>query len=206
MDRDGKECQPIEAFGCKVSHSIKHPDMCIVGDEVGGNTSQKGDGYIGVTLHLCKRNLTPQSKTSNKDKNFVLMGLTTLTDKPLMCCVIFKGVKCCVDTETGIDFTVKVNSISNTQQDLFKNNFEDEVASFESLTGKGKLFPGGPSCVFKGKVIPCFTRWIKSGGMSSTILKDFLKPLIILNCYLEHPEFFHLQCLMDIEVDLNYLF
>ena len=51
-----------------------------------------------------------------------------------MCCVIFKGVKCCVDTETGIDFTVKVNIISNTQQDLFKNNFEDEIASFEQLT------------------------------------------------------------------------
>ena len=99
------------------------------------------------------------------------MGLTALTGKPLICCVIFKGVKCCVDMKTGINFTVKVNSISDTQQDLFKANFEDEIASFESLTGKGKLFPGGPSCVFKGKVVPCFTRWSESGGMSSTILK-----------------------------------
>ena len=72
--------------------------MCIVGNEVGGNTSQKGDGHIGSTLRLCERNVTPQSKTSNKDKRFTLMGLTTLTGKPLMCCVIFKGVKCCVDT------------------------------------------------------------------------------------------------------------
>ena len=86
------------------------------------------------------------------------MGLTTLTGKPLMCYVIFKGVKCYVDTKTVIDFTVKVNSISNTQQDLFKNNFEDEIVSFEPLTGKGKLFPGGPSCMFNGKVVPCFTR------------------------------------------------
>ena len=52
------------------------------------------------------------------------MGLTTLTGKPLMCCVIFKGVKYCVDTETRIDFTVKVNSISNTQEELFKNNLK----------------------------------------------------------------------------------
>ena len=29
---DGKECQPIETFGCKVTHLIKKPDMCIVGD------------------------------------------------------------------------------------------------------------------------------------------------------------------------------
>ena len=87
------------------------------------------------------------------------MGLTTLIGKPLMCCVIFKGVKCCSETETGIDFTVKLNSNSNTKEELFKNNFEDEIASFEPLTGKGKLFPGGPRCVFKGKVVPCFTRW-----------------------------------------------
>ena len=177
MDRDGKECQPIEAFGCKVTHRIKHPDMCIVGDEVGGNTSQKGDGHIGGTLHLCERNFTPQSKTSNKDKRFTLMGLTTLTGKPLMCCVIFKGVKCCIETETGIDFTVPVNSDSNTQQDQFKDNLEDELASFEPLTGKGKLLPGGPTCMFKGKVVPCFIRWSESGGMSSIILKEIFETI-----------------------------
>ena len=105
------------------------------------------------------------------------MGLTTLTGKLLMCCIIFKGVKCCVDTETGIDFTVKVNSISITQQDLFKNNFEGEIASFEPSTGKGKLFPGGSSCVFKSKAVPCFTRWSESGGMSSTILKYFFETI-----------------------------
>ena len=42
MNRDGEECQPIEVFGLKVTHRIKHPDMCIVFDEVGGNSGQKG--------------------------------------------------------------------------------------------------------------------------------------------------------------------
>ena len=32
---------------CKVTHYLTHPEMCIVMDEVGGNTSQKGDGNIG---------------------------------------------------------------------------------------------------------------------------------------------------------------
>ena len=82
--------------------------MCIVGDEVGGNTSQKGDGHIDDTLHLCERNLIPKSKTSNKDKRFTLMGLTTLTGKHLTCCVIFKGVKCCSQMECGVDFTIKI--------------------------------------------------------------------------------------------------
>ena len=87
MNRDGEECQPIEAFGCKVTHRIKHPNMCIVGGEVGGNSSQKGDGHIGCTLYLCERNFIPQFKTSNKDERFALMELTTLTGKHLMCCV-----------------------------------------------------------------------------------------------------------------------
>ena len=100
MDRDGKECQPIEAFGCKVTHRINHPDICIVGYEVEGNTSHKGDGHIGGTLYVYERNHIPRSKTSNRDKRFTLMGLKTLIGTPLMCCVICKGVKCYVDTET----------------------------------------------------------------------------------------------------------
>ena len=33
MNRDGEEYQPIEVLGCVVTHRIKHPDACIVGDE-----------------------------------------------------------------------------------------------------------------------------------------------------------------------------
>ena len=49
--------------------------------------------------------------------------------------------------------------------------------SFEPLTGKGKLFPGGPTCMFKGKVVPCFIRWSESGGMSSIILKEIFETI-----------------------------
>ena len=115
------------------------------------------------------------------------MGLTTLTGKPLMCCVIFKGVKCCSETETRIDFTVKVNSNSNTKEELFKNNFEDEIASFEPLTGKGKLFPGGPSCVFNGKVVPCITRWV-------------MVILVVHYIYAKETIFPNLNCLTKINV------
>ena len=79
------------------------------------------------------------------------MGLTTLTGKPLMCYVIFKGKTYCSETESGIDFTVMVNN-SDNQQEFIKNNFEHEKASFEPLTSEGKLFPGGPTCMFNGKI------------------------------------------------------
>ena len=58
MNRDGKECQPSESFGCKVTHHIKYSDICIVGDEVGGKFSQKGNGHISETLYVCKINCT----------------------------------------------------------------------------------------------------------------------------------------------------
>ena len=43
MDSKGNICEEHEAFGCKVTHDIIHPDYAIVLDEVGGNTNQKGD-------------------------------------------------------------------------------------------------------------------------------------------------------------------
>ena len=56
--------------------------MCIIGDEVGGNPSQRGDGYIDGTLRVCKINFNPKSKTLNKEKRFTLIGLKKLSDKP----------------------------------------------------------------------------------------------------------------------------
>ena len=68
VNRDGEEYQPSELLGCKVIHHIKYSDICIVCDEVRWNSSQKGDGLISGTLHVCERDFTLQYKTSNKKK------------------------------------------------------------------------------------------------------------------------------------------
>ena len=48
MDRDGNPTEDdSKIFGVKCTHTITHPDMCLVVDEVGSNLSQKGDGHIG---------------------------------------------------------------------------------------------------------------------------------------------------------------
>ena len=86
-----------------------------------------------------------------------------------MCCVIFEGKKCCSQTGGGIDFTVKVDNNSNYQQEFIENNFEHEKNSFEWLTAEDKLYSGGPTCMFKGKIVPCFTRWSELWSMSSII-------------------------------------
>ena len=57
-NRDGKNCPPSEVFNYKVTDHINYLDMCIVGDEVGGNSSQKCDHHISEILHVYERNFT----------------------------------------------------------------------------------------------------------------------------------------------------
>ena len=60
---------------------------------------------------------------------------------------------------------------------VFKNNF-----------GEGKLFPGGPKCVFKGKEVPCFVRFCDKGGMSGEILKEIFETLDDLELFKKDRE------------------
>ena len=59
MDRYGNECSQDKALDCKVTHHITQPGMCVMGDEVGGNLSMKGDGHIGGSLYVTKRGKVP---------------------------------------------------------------------------------------------------------------------------------------------------
>ena len=79
LDKNRCECHEVEAFGRKATHVITHPEMCIVGDEVGGNTDQKGDGHIGGEKYLVERGSVPQTRVSTKDCHFTVVGLTVLT-------------------------------------------------------------------------------------------------------------------------------
>ena len=72
-----------KAFGCKVKIEITHPEMVIVADEVGCNTSQTGDGHVGGETYMCDKNKIPQKIASKKNKRFTLLGLTLLTGEPL---------------------------------------------------------------------------------------------------------------------------
>lgn len=43
--------------------------------------------------------------------------------------------------------------------------------------GANKQFPGGPSCIFQGKEVPCLKRWSEKGSITSAILVDILATL-----------------------------
>mmetsp|Transcript_12989 Transcript_12989/g.15241 ORF Transcript_12989/g.15241 Transcript_12989/m.15241 type:complete len:145 (-) Transcript_12989:100-534(-) len=78
-------------MGYKVTHEINHPKMYIVMDEVGGNTSQKGDGHIGGKLLVCGKGMIPQQRVNHKDTHWNLVGLNALSGDPIMCVIIFAG-------------------------------------------------------------------------------------------------------------------
>ena len=48
---------------------------------------------------------------------------------------------------------------------------------FKNNSGAGKQFPGGPTCVFQGKEVPCLTQWLPIGSIASNILIDILATL-----------------------------
>ena len=144
MNRSGEEVQEADAFGCKVTHDIVCPDYCIVLDEVGGNTNQKGDGNVGGELMLCERGKTPQKKISTKDKHYTVLAPTALTGEVIMCCIIFTGTRPLALCETGLDLLAE--TVGNVS----------DIDFFEKNCGPGKRFPGGPTCRFRGKDVPCF--------------------------------------------------
>ena len=165
MDIAGNVVHEKDSFGCKVNMEITRPDICFTMDEVGGNISQKGDGAMGGELFLCEKGKTPQQKISTKDKHYTVLGLTNLEGKAVMCVVIFSGTKRAALTETGLDLSADV--IGNM----------DDRNFFENNNGTGKRFPGGPSCEYKGKTVPCLSRWSEKGGITTHILVDILSAL-----------------------------
>ena len=64
-----------------------------------------------------------------------------------MCCAIFSGAMQNPQVEIGVDFTKTI--IRNIEDPIF----------FENNFGEGKPFPGGPTCLFRGKEVPCSARW-----------------------------------------------
>ena len=165
MNRDGNICPEHEAFGCKVHHKVIHPELCFCGDEVGGNISMKGDGHHGGELLLAEKGTIAQRKSSTRNRKFTLIGLTSFTGDPVMCVIIIEGKLPNGAIEAGVDIRIEPNGKS-TDKDFLINN-----------SGKGKHFPGGPECVYRGKTVPALVRWHESASITSEILVDMLQTL-----------------------------
>ena len=172
MDREGNSViGNTDAFGVKCTHVLDNPDMCLVVDEVGSNLSQKGDGHVGGQKYICEKGAIPQIKVQHTEKHFTLLGFTALDGQPVLCVIIISGVREHLNVESGIDPTKEVEGDLN-DEDFVEQNF-----------GPGKLFPGGPTCNFRGQDIPCMVRWSPKGGITSQILADALAHIDAYNTF-----------------------
>lgn len=134
-----------DAYGLPCTIRITHPELCIVADEVGSNTSQKGDGHVGGKKLVCEFQCVPQEKASNNQKHFTVLGFTALTGEPVMsCAVIIQGTNRQLEIELGVDFMV----------DAEKTGLDEDWRFINANKGQGKRLPGGPTCLYKGKEIP----------------------------------------------------
>ena len=171
QDRNGHPCSEQSAYGCMVTHRLTHPEMCLVGDEVGGNLSQAGDGHAGGRLCCTARGAAAYQQVSTSEKKFTMIGLTCLDGRPIMCVLILQGKKKCLSVETGIDITVEPEG-DTKEKNFFFNN-----------CGTGKYFPGPPKCEVNGVTVPALIRWNESATITSEILVDMLATIDVLKVF-----------------------
>jgi hypothetical protein len=176
MNKEGEICEENDSFGMKVSIKITHPHLCFCMDEVGSNTSMIKDGHFGGRLFICARDSVPREIASKKDKKWTCLSVTAFNGEQVMLVIIIEGVKRNLTVESGIDTTVPVEDIIGSESD---NDF------FIKNCGEGKLFPGGHTCVFRGKEVPCMVRFTESSGINTEILTDIVHTLDELDLFAE---------------------
>jgi hypothetical protein len=177
MDEYGNEVSEDDkenAFGCKVRTELTRPDMCIVMDETGCNLSQKSDGNIGGKKFIVGKSNEVKIPTSTSDKHFTVIGLTLLTGAPLMCVIIIDAKRYNLLVELGVD--VMCEEQLNLNENTAMSDFMKEVK-------RKKILPGGPSCDYKGKQVPCMTVFSEGGGMTGPLLTKIFKTLDTLTLF-----------------------
>jgi hypothetical protein len=169
------DLDPEKPLGLQCDSKLIHPQYLLFFDETGCNTNQKKDGHNGGEKFVCARGTTPKQMVSTSDKHFTVLGLTAATGEPVLCVIIFASDKEGVPANwaTGIDIMVTPHFDEEGEIDL-----TDEV-NF----GTGKYFPSGPTCLFRGKNVPCLPLSSPSGSITGELLVAILSYLDSLKIY-----------------------
>jgi hypothetical protein len=178
MNRSGDIVDEASKFGEPCDIEILHPDYILFGDETGCNTSQKKDGHEAGTKYICASGQVPKTACVTTDHRFTLLPITTASGEAVVSVVIFQGKSSEVpgNWADGIDVRVEPLRGENGKIRTDGSNF-----------GKGKYFPRGPTCTFRGKDIPCLTYITESGGINGDILVDILRTLDELDVFPRVP-------------------
>ena len=82
---------------------LTRPDLALVFDEVGCNTSQECDNSVGGELFLTGKYDQPYRSVSTRHSHFTVLGVTALSGEPVLCVVIITGKKTKLSVASRID-------------------------------------------------------------------------------------------------------
>jgi hypothetical protein len=151
--------------------------MCIVMDEVGSNLSMMKDGHAGGKKFVVGKGKEAKLNATKRDKRFMCLGLILLSGESLMCVILVDSTKEDLLIRTGIDCnSEEINKSAESQ-------VQDEYDYLINNLGKGKQYPGGPSCFYEGQEIPCMVEFMPGGSMPGRILTKILRTLDELNIF-----------------------
>ena len=88
-----------------------------------------------------------------------------------MCVIIITGIEIHNQDRSGIGLFAEPEG-NTYDKDFVKNN-----------TGKEKIYPGGPTCTYKNKRVPCLVRCLKEGCVNGHILRDIFEALDNLDLF-----------------------
>jgi hypothetical protein len=132
----------------------------------------EGDVHVGGELFIMGKGETAKQSASKSDSHFTVLGFTAATGEPIiMCAIIFEGEELRPECATGLDLFAPVEGNEN-DRDFFRRN-----------SGKGKRFPLGPTCFFRGKEVPCVHSISPRGSIEGQILAEFLGKMGEMNLF-----------------------
>ena len=92
MDNQGNIVIKDKAFGYKCTHELVRSEMCLGGDKVSTNDNMTEDRNKVGKFTIPKR-MVPKLASGTKNSHFTLIGVTSLTSKPVMFILILFGKK-----------------------------------------------------------------------------------------------------------------
>jgi hypothetical protein len=155
----------------QVEAVLDYPEYELFVDEVGINTNQKDGGNRNQRRVIALCNSEPANEEcATSDIRATIMSYTAATGEPVMCVIILQGETKDLPflVRQGFDWLAEYDGIEN----IIPSEMDD--AFFEVNIGPGGLLPGGSTCTFQGKEIPCYVTATPHGGIDPEILTDTL--------------------------------
>jgi hypothetical protein len=191
FDKNGEETQDKKHMvGRPTKFRLLHPESVLFVDETGCNTNMKGDGHVGGELFMLPVEAVDCGVDGIvTDIHFSVLCFTSGIGNPVMCAVILKSQKDIkhipYSWKLGIDITKNLEQTNKNNIEFFEKHYNDN-----------SMMPGGPTCTYLGKEVPCFVGASPNASITSEMLTRMLELMDELQVF-DRSNGIHLFLLLD---------